>query len=121
MLVSGIALATLVAFVLGGAYYALAPAGPDPAAPARPPLATVAVELARCAAVAALVAGLLGAVGIADPLGGAALGLSLWVLPAVLLAGAVFHEGTPVRRALLHAGDWLSKLVAIGAVLGALL
>ncbi len=118
MVVLGTALATLAAFVIGGAYYALMQSAPQQTAPRRSPTATVVVELARSAAVAGLVAGLLAAADVADPLGGAVLGLALWVLPVVLLAGAVFHEGTPARAALLHAGDWLLKLVAMGAVVG---
>jgi hypothetical protein len=114
----GTALAALAAFVIGGAYYALVPSTALQGGPSRSPLATVVVELARCAAVAGLVAGLLAAADIADPLGGAVLGLALWVVPVVLLAGAVFHEGTPARAALVHAGDWLLKLVAMGAIVG---
>ncbi len=121
MIALGTAVAALAASVIGGAYYALMPAVTSGVAPARSPLATVVVELARCAAVAGLVAGLLTAAGIADPLGGAALGLGLWVLPVVLLTGAVFHEGTAERAALVHAGDWLLKLVAVGAILGSFL
>ncbi len=118
MVALGTAVAALTAFVIGGAYYALIPAATAHVGPSRSPLATVVVELARSAAVSGLVAGLLTAARIADPLGGAVLGLALWVLPVVLLAGAVFHEGTLPRAALVHAGDWLLKLVAVGAVSG---
>ena len=74
--------------------------------------------MVRNSAVAALVAGLLAAAdwnGLGD---GVLLGVSLWVVPVVLLAGSVFHEGVPVRRAALHGGDWLIKLVVIGAIVG---
>ena len=43
---------------------------------------------------------------------------SLWALPVALLAGSVLWEAVPIRSAVLHAGDWLIKLVAIGAVVG---
>ena len=68
--------------------------------------------------VAALVGGLLAAADWSGLGSGALLGLSLWTLPVVLLAGSVFHEGVPTRRAAVHAVDWLVKLVAVGAILG---
>ena len=80
--------------------------------------AQLLVELLRNLAVAALVAGLLAAGDWSGLLAGVLVGLSLSIVPVVLLAGSVFHEGVPMRRAALHAGDWLIKLVAIGAVLG---
>ena len=43
------------------------------------------------------------------------------MLPVVLLAGSVFHEGTRPASAALHAGDWLLKLIVIGMILGILL
>ena len=41
------------------------------------------------------------------------------MLPLVLLSGSVVWERVPVPRAALHTGDWLVKLVAIGALVGA--
>jgi hypothetical protein len=49
---------------------------------------------------------------------GAVLGLALTTLPAVLLFGAIIHEGTPIRVAAIHLTDWASKLVIIGALVG---
>ena len=47
-------------------------------------------------------------------------GVALWTgFPVVLWVGAVVHERTPVRLAAIHAGDWLLKLLAVGALLGA--
>ncbi len=119
MVALGIVIATAAAFVVSGIYYGAIPAGPaaDPTPP-RSMVAQMLVELVRNLAVAALVAGLLA---VADWSGlgtGLLLGLALWALPVVLLAGSVFHEGVPIRRAGLHAGDWLIKLVAIGAIAG---
>ena len=114
----GVAVATVVAFLVSGVYYGLLAPAPAGGAPERSAAATAAVELVRSAAVVGLLVGLLAALEVRDPLGGAVLGLAMWVLPLVLLAGSVFHEGTPVRNAVLHAGDWLIKLVVIGVVLG---
>ena len=113
-----VAAATVAAFLVSGAYYGLLAPAPAGVAPERPAAATAAVELIRSAAVVGLLAGLLAALDVREPVGGAVLGLALWVLPVVLLAGSVFHEGTRVRTAVLHAGDWLIKLVVIGVVLG---
>lgn len=120
MLVLGIATATVVAFILSFAYYALAPAAPtDRSAPQeRPQPWQVGVELLRSAVVSSLIAGLLLAAGWSGPVHGALLGLALWALPVALLSGSVLWEQVPVRAAALHAGDWLIKLVAIGVIVG---
>lgn len=126
MLALAVAVATIAAFIISFAFYAVAPAAPgaDPApatAPAptdRPQLWQIAIELVRSAIVAGLVAGLLLAAGWGGPGQGALLGLALWALPVVLLAGSVLWEQVPVSSAALHVGDWLVKLVAIGAILG---
>ena len=115
----GIVIAAVAAFVISAVYYGAmpAPTASEPP-PQRPVAALLSVELVRNLGVAVLVAGLLAVAdwsGLGD---GVLLGLSLWTLPVVLLAGSVFHEGVSTRRAALHAGDWLIKLVAIGAILG---
>ena len=52
-----------------------------------------------------------------DLAAGLVLGAALFVgFPLVLWVGAIVHEGTPVRKAVLHGGDWLVKLLAIGAI-----
>ncbi|BCJ70274.1 DUF1761 domain-containing protein [Polymorphospora rubra] len=121
-----ISAATVAALVISFAFYAIAPAGPaartGPTEPAadRPAAWQIAVELLRGAVTAALVAGLLRAAGWNGPAAGALLGLVLWALPLVLLTGSVVWERVPVRSAVLHAGDWLIKLIAIGAIVGVL-
>ncbi len=115
----GIISATVAAFVVSAVFYGVATRGqpPQSSLPVRAPLALVTVELARNAAVGGLVAGLLVA---ADWDGGAAglrLGLALSIIPVVLLAGAVFHEGAPIGRSALHAADWILKLTAIGVII----
>lgn len=126
MLALAIAVATIAAFIISFAFYAIAPAAPGsrpapataPAPADRPQPWQIAIELVRSAIIAGLVAGLLFAARWGGPGQGALLGLALWALPFVLLAGSVLWEQVPVRSAALHAGDWLIKLVAIGAILG---
>jgi hypothetical protein len=119
MVALGIISATIAAFVLSAVYYGSMPGGSaTDMAPTRPVVAQVLVELARNAAVAVLIAGLLGIAEWSGLGNGMVLGCALWALPVVLLAGSVFHEGVPIRRAGLHAVDWLIKLVVIGAISG---
>lgn len=122
MLITELLVATGVAFAISGAYYALAPLpeSGDARQPAPPAWVQGITELLRSALVAGLVTGLISLAGWSTLAQGALLGLSLWVIPVVLLAGAVIHEGTPWRSAVIHSGDWLAKLVAIGALVGAL-
>ncbi len=120
MIAVGIVLGGIGAFVIGGVYYGVVSSEttPSPAAPQRSMRALVVVELARSLAVAAVVGWLLAGASRSGVFDGLVLGLSLSVLPVVLLAGSVFHEGVPVRRAALHAGDWVLKLAAIGVIVG---
>jgi hypothetical protein len=47
------------------------------------------------------------------------LGLALWLgFPFVLLTGSMMWEKVPAVTAILHAGDWLLKLVVISALVG---
>jgi hypothetical protein len=117
----GIALAAVAGLVIGGVVYALVPMPdlePVPA-PARTGGLTAVVELARSAALAAMLAGVMAFGDLSGAADGALLGLLLVVVPLVLLAGSVFHEGASTRRASVHAADWLLKLVALGAIVGA--
>ena len=119
MIALGIAIATAAAFVISAIYYGAMPAeSRSESDPQRPMIAQLLVELLRNLAVASVVAGLLAAADWGGLGASVLLALSLWILPIVLLAGSVFHEGVPMRRAALHAVDWLIKLVAIGAILG---
>jgi hypothetical protein len=78
-----------------------------------------AAEVLRGLALAVVVLGLAAATGTDSGGGGLLLGLALWVgFPLVLWTGAVVHEGTPVRPAALHGGDWLLKLLALGLLAG---
>ncbi|MFD4421717.1 DUF1761 family protein [Agromyces sp. NPDC058484] len=122
-MVLGIVLATAASFLISAGLYSLPPISrlitrestPRPGVPATVQMLSVAL---RSLITAVLVAGLMA---VADWHGagpGALLGLALTVLPAVLLLGAVVHEGTPVPVAATHLLDWLLKLVIVGAVVG---
>ncbi|MFB6394254.1 DUF1761 family protein [Polymorphospora lycopeni] len=121
MVVVGILVATVVAFSISFAFYSVAPAAPATVEtpPARPRAWQVIVEVLRSAVIATLVTGLLVAGAWSGPAAGALLGLALWALPVVLLTGSVVWEHVPVRDAALHTVDWLIKLLAIGAIIGA--
>lgn len=119
-----VAVAAGAAFALSAAYYAVvgqphagaAASGVD----AGMPRWKLAVEILRGLVVAAVVAGLAARGDIDGWRGGLALGLALWVgFPLVLWIGAIVHEGTPLRLAGIHAGDWLLKLLAVGMIVSA--
>ena len=123
MIYLGIAIATIAAFLISSVFYALVPptpgTGASEAGSRRPRSWQLAVEIVRSLLVASLVAGLLTVAGWDRAVDGLLLGLSLTVLPIVLLAGSVLWEGVPARTAATHALDWIVKLVAIGAIVGA--
>ena len=113
---------TGAAFVLGGTYYAvlgdqLAEVSEAAAAAGQPAPWELGAELLRCLILCAVVAGLAVEGGVDDWVGGLLLGLALWVgFPAVLWTGAMLHEHTPWKLAAIHAGDWLVKLLVVGAI-----
>jgi hypothetical protein len=44
---------------------------------------------------------------------------SLWLgFPLVLLTGSMIWDRVPTVTALLHAGDWLLKLLVISVIVG---
>ena len=107
--------ATIAAFVAGGAYYAVL--GDQLEGDREMPAAKLAVELGRCLILAAVVVGLASEIGVDDAGGGLLLGAVLWVgFPFVLWAGAMLHERTPFKIAAIHAGDWLVKLPLISVL-----
>jgi Protein of unknown function (DUF1761) len=123
--VLAVLVATAAAFVLGATYYAalgnqLAQVSEAAAAAAQPAPWEIAVEVVRCLALAAVVAGLASQGDIDEWTGGILLGLALWIgFPLVLWTGAIVHERTPWKLAAIHAGDWLVKLLAVGVIVSA--
>lgn len=83
MIVVGILVATVVAFIISFAFYAVAPAAPaaGDTAPARPRTWQIIVELLRSAITATLVTGLLVAGAWSGLAAGALLGPALRALP----------------------------------------
>ena len=115
--------ATITAFVVGGVYYtvlgekAAELSSASTAGQSMPPW-KVLVELLRCLVLATVVAILVSLADLDAWTDGLALGLTLWIgFPLVLWTGAMIHESTPWKLAAIHAGDWLIKLLAIGALL----
>ena len=117
--------ASVVAFVLGGFYYAilgkqLATVSEAAAAGESMKPWQFAVELLRCIILATVVACLAAKIGTDGWLDGLALGLLLWVgFPLVLWIGAIIHERTPLKLAAIHGGDWLIKLPVIAIIISA--
>jgi hypothetical protein len=123
MIVIGIALATIASFIASAVIYALPPVSKLIAKESRPrPGVSVPAQigsvLLRSLLTSSLVAGLMVAANWHGAGVGALLGLSLTILPAVLLFGSVIHEGTDVRVAAIHLTDWIVKLIIIGATVG---
>ena len=87
--------------------------------PGLPVAAQMGSVLLRSLLASVLVAGLMAAAGWQGPLSGLLLGLSLSVLPLILLSGGVVHENTAIPTASIHLLDWVVKLTLIGAVIGA--
>lgn len=116
--VASVVLATIYYTSFGKQYAALRGISPE-AARARPPAGKVALEVVRCLVLALVIAGLASKLGVTDVAGSLLLGLVLWVgFPVVLLAGSVQWDDVNPRLAVLHAGDWLLKLLLIGVIVG---
>lgn len=123
-----VAVATLAAFIVSSTYYALfstkmaALRGADSvASTAPPPPSKLAAELLRSLVMATVVAAVI-ARGQVDTAGGVLLvAVIAWLgFPVTLLGGSVLWEDVKPRLAALHAGDWLIKLVAVAAIIGAI-
>lgn len=123
MIVAGIVLATFASFVASAVLYALPPvsklivreSNPRPGVPLP---AQIGAVVLRSLITSALVAGLMVAADWHGVRVGVVLGLSMAILPAVLLFGSVIHEGTAIPVAAIHLTDWIVKLVVIGAAVG---
>jgi hypothetical protein len=111
--------ASLVWYTVFGEQYAKVSAAAAAAAGTRPPPWKVFVELLRSLVVAGVLAGLVVKIDISTWAGALGLGLAVWTgFPVVLLAGSVLWENVPARLAVIHAGDWLVKLLLISCIVG---
>ncbi|GAA2845985.1 DUF1761 domain-containing protein [Nonomuraea rubra] len=127
MLALGITLAAVAAFITSSVYYAVATpferrrlgaAAPDRG---RPAPWKAAVELLRTALLAGVFAWIAAQADLLSWPSALLLAVAMWVgFPLILLTGSVLWERVPVVTAVLHAGDWLLKLLLVGAVLGLL-
>lgn len=127
MLVLGISLAAVAAFVLSSVYYTVVTPverrvlGDRALDRGRPAPWKVAAELLRTGLVAGVFAWVADRAGLLDLPGTLLLAVVLWCgFPVALLTGSIAWEKVPPITAAIHAGDWLLKLLLIGAVLGAL-
>ncbi len=78
----------------------------------------VLVLLARHLTVTLVMAYLVSRLGIRTLKGGLGLGLLLFIgFPLVLLAGSAASDHVPLALVSIHGGDWLIKLLIIGAIL----
>ena len=122
-MILGIVIATVASFAASALIYSLPPVSAlvtraSTPRPGVPPFAQMASVLLRSLIASGRVAGLLAAAGGSGIGAGAAVGLALSSMPALLLMGGVIHENTPISVALVHLLDWVVKLVVIGGILG---
>jgi hypothetical protein len=123
---ASVGIAAVSVFVLSSVWYAaltpvearvLGPAAPDRGS--RPQGLKVLLELARSVLVGAVIAGVARAADLHGVGSTVLLGLALWLgFPFVLLTGSMMWEKVPAVTAILHAGDWLLKLIVISVIVG---
>ena len=121
-----ILVAAVSVFVLSSVWYtALGPVeasvlGPDaPDRGGRPSPLKASLELARSLVLGAVIAGVAHTAHLHSVGSTLLLGLVLWIgFPLVLLSGSMLWDKVPPVTALLHAGDWLLKLLVISVIVG---
>ncbi len=68
---------------------------------------------------ALVLAYVIGLIGNVDWIGALRLGVLLWIgLSAMQWVGSIMWEKVPLKMAVIHAGDWLVKLVLIAVIVG---
>jgi uncharacterized protein involved in cysteine biosynthesis len=127
MIVLGIGLAAVAAFIASSVYYAVASPverrvlGDAALDRGRPTAWKIVAELVRTMLVAAVFAWVAAQADRLALPGALPLAVVLWVgFPVTLLAGSVAWEKVPAVTAAMHAGDWLIKLLLVAAIVGAL-
>ncbi|HEY4388193.1 MAG TPA: DUF1761 domain-containing protein [Ktedonobacteraceae bacterium] len=69
--------------------------------------------------IALVLAYFIGRLGKVDWLGAVLIGVLLWIgLSAMQWVGSMVWEKVPLKLAVIHAGDWLVKLIIISALVG---
>jgi hypothetical protein len=125
--VLSVVVAAVVVFVLSSVYYVVATpferarlgARAVDRGSQRPQPWKVGLELLRNLILSGVIAGLVRYSDITSVGPTVVLGLVLFVgFPLILLTGSVIWEKTPVATVVLHAGDWLMKLLVIAVIVG---
>lgn len=117
-----IVVAAVTGFIISSVWYAVfadraGGAGPGGDSVNSPPVWKLGVEFGRSLIVAIALWWLAWRVGTGDWVGALQLGLISWVgFPLVLLTGSVIWEDVPSSTAVIHAGDWLVKILAIAVI-----
>jgi hypothetical protein len=85
----------------------------------RPPPSKALAELVRNFVLAFVIAHFVVLLGIRGPIDALQLAFWVWIgFPVMILAGAVMWENMAPRLAMIHAGDWLVKLLLVTIILG---
>ena len=127
MIVLGIGVAAVAAFVVSSVYYtAVTPVeqrilGEAALDRGRPQAWKALIELLRTAVVASVLGWVASRAHLEGLPGGLGLALVVWLgFPVVLLTGSMLWERVPLITAAIHAGDWLLKLLLVAVVIGLL-
>ncbi|WP_433272500.1 DUF1761 domain-containing protein [Actinosynnema sp. CS-041913] len=116
--VAAILTSVIASFVISTVWYSVLGRG-HASDDRRPSPLQIVAEFGRSALVAGAIVGLAKAMDIATIGPMLLLALVLWVaFPFVLLSGSVMWDKVPVATAARHGGDWLIKLLAVGAIVG---
>ncbi|MFI2364084.1 DUF1761 domain-containing protein [Promicromonospora sp. NPDC019610] len=125
MIVWGVVVAAVAAFVLSSVYYVVVSPlerralGDRVLDRGRPGPWRVVTELVRTAVVGAGFAWVAAQAGLLALPSSLLLALVLWAaFPVVLLTGSIIWERVPWQTAAIHAGDWLLKLLLVAFVIG---
>jgi hypothetical protein len=116
-----IVVAAVAAFVASAVWYTafanpMANLSDSAEAASGTPVWTMLFVIAQSLVVAFMVAYFASHLGVAGLPGAIGSGALLWIFPAAIMLGSTVHEGAPPARASIHAGDWLTKLILITAI-----
>jgi hypothetical protein len=116
----------LVSFIASSMYYVIfakqwasvSKVGAAAAKTKRPEPVKGVAQLVRTLVLTLVMAYFVTRLNITDVASALRLSLILWLgFPVVLLSGSVMWENTPIKQAVLHAGDSLLTLLLMGVIL----
>ena len=119
-----VVVAVIAAFVASAIYYVIfskqrAKLSPAARGSSRPNSLQMLTELVRNFVLAWVLAYLIKQLGLTTLGGSFGLAIMLWIaFPVILLSGSVMYEKVPAKLALIHAGDWIIKLLIMTTILG---